>query len=78
MILDIGNRPVLNLSADKEGEIDKNKRGEIIFLSYIIIIFYNQLTPQILGSLSNLYQTRNFIKNKIFEELKLLMRSALV
>lgn len=61
MILDIGNRPVLNLSADKEGEIDKNKRGEIIFLSYIIIIFYNQLTPQILGSLSNLYQTRNFM-----------------
>lgn len=78
MILDIGNRPVLDLSADKEGEIDKNKTGETIFLYYIIIIFYNQLTPQILGSLSNLYQTRNFIKNKIFEELKLLMRSALV
>lgn len=78
MILDIGNRPVLDLSADKEGEIDKTKTGETIFLYYIIIIFYNQLTPQILGSLSNLYQTRNFIKNKIFEELKLLMRSALV
>lgn len=60
MILDIGNRTVLDLSADKEGEIDKNKTGETIFL-YIIIIVYNQLTPQILDSLSNLYQTRNFI-----------------
>lgn len=60
MILDIGNRTVLDLSAEKEGEIDKNKTGETIFL-YIIIIVYNQLTPQILDSLSNLYQTRNFI-----------------
>lgn len=39
MILDIGNRPVPDLSADKEGGIDKNKTGETIFL-YILSLFF--------------------------------------
>lgn len=57
MILDIGKRPVLDLSADKEGEIDKTKTGETIFLYYIIIIFLQSIdtsnTRLFIKSLSN-------------------------
>lgn len=70
----------------KRGKLTKIKRGWDYFPVYIVIIFHNQLTPQILPSLLN-QKFHNFvrlllhtyvIKNKIFEELKLLMRSAFV
>lgn len=55
MILDIGNRPVPDLSADKEGEIDKNKTGETIFL-YILSFFSQSIDTS---------NTTFFIKSKI-------------